>query len=530
MRYRAIAATALALAGAGLPATLSAQVGLTIYSDGRVLVRRSVPAALAAGMSTHRLSLGALDPASVFALDSGVTLTGSSYDESVDEQNTMRRAVGQTLKFWTGRGIVPGSIALDTVTATVIGVNPERFKLADGRIVFQRPGLPLYPAELVLADPTLALAIRSASARPALRLGYFTQGASWSADYSVILGKGTARVLHVEGVSRGAIIGFGIQNGKAPGGSGIYCLRDTAFVIAGCKIRDNWEAGIAAWQCAPLQIIESEITGNKGSGVTANDSRLQLIHMVFRGNESTTGGGVALTTSEALVRECTFEENRAADGTGGAIYGEDDSSIRTISCTFRGNRAAAGGGAIAGRDSTDVHIRTSVFAANHANTGGAILTDQCTFDVLSCIFTKNRSTTAGSAIQTIGRRVAGVNPLIANNTFYRNGVEAPDGSAIFSVEVAPEIVRNIFVVDSTEKNRAVLEVRGVPRYECNLVYAMDGKVQPPTATTIVGNPAFCDAEEEDFHLRDLSPALVGPCGKVGALGQGCTAFRVVPSH
>jgi hypothetical protein len=193
MRYRAIA-TALALAGASLPATLSAQVGLTIYSDGRVLVRRSVPAALAAGTSTHRLSLGALDPASVFALDSGVTLSGSSYDESVDEQNTMRRAVGQTLKFWTGRGAAPASAALDTVTATVIGVNPERFKLADGRIVFQRPGLPLYPAELVLADPTLALAIRSASARPALRLGYFTQGASWSAAYSVILGKGTARV------------------------------------------------------------------------------------------------------------------------------------------------------------------------------------------------------------------------------------------------------------------------------------------------------------------------------------------------
>jgi hypothetical protein len=176
------------------PVLLDAQISLTIYNDGRVLVRRTLPTPLAPGLSTHRLSLGVLDPASVFALDSGVAVTGGSYDESVDEQNTMRRAVGQTIKFWTGRGGILGSPATDTLTATVVGVNPERFKLADGRIVFQRPGTPLYPAELVLSDPTLALAVRAAAARPSLRLGYFTQGASWNADYSVILGKGTARV------------------------------------------------------------------------------------------------------------------------------------------------------------------------------------------------------------------------------------------------------------------------------------------------------------------------------------------------
>lgn len=180
----------IALAAAVLLARpLSAQVGLTIYNDGGVLVRRTLPLALGSGLSAHRLSLGLLDPASVFALDSGVVIVGSSYDESVDEQNTMRRAVGQPLKFWTGRGA-----ALDTVTVTVLGVNPERFKLPDGRVVFQRPGLPLFPGELVLPDPTLALSIRSAAARPSLRLGYFTQGASWVATYSVILGKGTARV------------------------------------------------------------------------------------------------------------------------------------------------------------------------------------------------------------------------------------------------------------------------------------------------------------------------------------------------
>ena len=170
---------------------LAAQTGLTIYNDGRVLVRRTLPLAIGTGVSNHSLSLGLLDPSSLFALDSGVTVVGSSYDESVDEVNTMRRAVGQTLKFLTGRerGGVP-----DTITATVLGVNPERFRLPGGQVVFNRPGLPLYPAELVLIDPTLSVALRSARSWPSLRVGYFTGGASWNADYSVVLGRGTARI------------------------------------------------------------------------------------------------------------------------------------------------------------------------------------------------------------------------------------------------------------------------------------------------------------------------------------------------
>lgn len=170
---------------------LAAQTGLTIYNDGRVLVRRTLPLTLGSGVSNHRLSLGLLDPASLFALDSGVVVVGSAYDESVDEVNTMRRAVGMALKFLTGR---ERNDVMDTVTATVLGVNPERFRLPGGQIVFQRPGMALYPAELVLTDPTLAVAIRSAISRPSLRLGYFTGGATWSANYSVMLGRGTARI------------------------------------------------------------------------------------------------------------------------------------------------------------------------------------------------------------------------------------------------------------------------------------------------------------------------------------------------
>jgi hypothetical protein len=93
----------------------------------------------------------------------------------------------------------------DTIRATVLGVNPERFRLAGGQVVFNRPGLPLYPAELVLTDPTLAVAVRSARSWPSLRLGYFTTGASWSADYSVVLGRGTARITGQAAIPSGTL-------------------------------------------------------------------------------------------------------------------------------------------------------------------------------------------------------------------------------------------------------------------------------------------------------------------------------------
>jgi len=202
---------------------LAAQTSLTIYNDGRVLVRRTLPVQVPSGLSSQTLPLGHLLPGSLFALDSGVTVTGARYDEAVDEANTMRRAVGQTLRF-----IVPRASGADTVAATVIGASPERFRLADGRVVFQRPGLPMYPAELVLNQPTLALSLRSGSARPNLRLGYFTEGAGWQAEYAVILDRTTARVTGQAVIASGQLgerdaevqllagsVGRAVQGGRA---------------------------------------------------------------------------------------------------------------------------------------------------------------------------------------------------------------------------------------------------------------------------------------------------------------------------
>ena len=170
---------------------LHAQTSLTIYNDSRVLVRRTLPLSLPKGASTQRLALGALDPATLFSLDSSVTVMGLSYDGAVDEGSALRRSVGKRLVF----RLPPGPAgARDTISALVLGVDPLRLQLPDGRISFTPPGAPLYPPDVVVAVPTANLSVRSSQAQDKLRLGYFTGGASWQASYQVVLGKVDARV------------------------------------------------------------------------------------------------------------------------------------------------------------------------------------------------------------------------------------------------------------------------------------------------------------------------------------------------
>jgi hypothetical protein len=187
MRRTTLFTIVLLLLGGG---AAQAQTGFTIYNSGRVLVRRTIPVAVPQGASTHTLGLGTLEAGSLFALDPDVTLVGTAFDASVDEASTIRRAVGRKLVFDTG--VRTNGIA-ETVEAELLAVDPERYRLASGEIVFQRPGRPRYPADLVYLAPTATVAVQSAARKSGLALGWFTGGAGWMAQYQLVLGKGTAR-------------------------------------------------------------------------------------------------------------------------------------------------------------------------------------------------------------------------------------------------------------------------------------------------------------------------------------------------
>ena len=158
---------------------LTAQSSVTIYNDGRVLVRRSFAMDIPKGNSSQWAALGLLDPASLFSLDSTIVIAGATYDPASDYSGTLRRAVGRKLLFKNGK---------DTVSATILGVSPEIYKLADGSVSFASPGVPQFPSELVSVEPVTNLLLRSSQGRKELKLGYFSEGAQWQASYHVMLG------------------------------------------------------------------------------------------------------------------------------------------------------------------------------------------------------------------------------------------------------------------------------------------------------------------------------------------------------
>jgi hypothetical protein len=154
-----------------------------------VLVRRTVDLAVPRGASEQRVTLGTLDPASLFSIDSTVAVTRASYDGAIDEASALRRSVGKRIVFQARL-----ADRIDTMSALVLGVDPLRLQLPDGRVTFAPPGAALYPADVVVAEPTLRLGLESSQSQNRLRLGYFTTGASWQASYQVVLGARDARV------------------------------------------------------------------------------------------------------------------------------------------------------------------------------------------------------------------------------------------------------------------------------------------------------------------------------------------------
>jgi hypothetical protein len=160
-------------------APLAAQTSLSIYRDGRVVVRRTLSQALQQGRNGFTLRVESLDPATLFSPDTTVSITSATVRYPSTSADALVRAVGQTLSFVRAKG--------DTVRATVVRAEPPQFRLSDGRLLLGLPGEPLFPAELVRSAPEAQLVVDASRARQRTEIAYVAQGVSWEALYQVIV-------------------------------------------------------------------------------------------------------------------------------------------------------------------------------------------------------------------------------------------------------------------------------------------------------------------------------------------------------
>lgn len=176
----ALKALWIGLAVGACVAPAAAQTSLSIYGDGRVVVRRSLPQPLEKGRNTLTLKLDGVDAATLFTPDTAVALVSAVSRPATDRASALQGALGQTLTFVRGKG--------DSVRATVLRSTPPQYRLADGRVLLSEPGEPLVPAELVRTVPDVTVVLEATRARPRTDLAYITSGAHWEATYSVLLG------------------------------------------------------------------------------------------------------------------------------------------------------------------------------------------------------------------------------------------------------------------------------------------------------------------------------------------------------
>ncbi len=190
-RRAGLPAFLLAIGGLILPGGALGQTSLVIYRDGRVLTQRTLTLAIPRGTSRHRIELEQFDAGSLAALDSGVVLTEVRYPWQLDEATLYRAMVGRRLVFETYRGVS----GPDTLSALVVGDDPMRFELPGGVVRLSPPGTPLFPRDLVGSARPTFVTIESNRALGRLTLGYVTSGATWQAEYAVVLAAGTAAVV-----------------------------------------------------------------------------------------------------------------------------------------------------------------------------------------------------------------------------------------------------------------------------------------------------------------------------------------------
>jgi len=180
-----------------LAGPLAGQTSLSIYSDGRVVVRRTLAQGLEKGRNALTLQLEDLDPATLFSPDTSAAIVSAVVRAPTDREAALRHAVGQTLAFVVERS----DGRRDTVRASVVRVTPPQYRLSDGRFLLSEPGEPLFPSGLVRAAPEVSLLLEATRPRPRTELAWVAQGASWEASYQVVLAgakcevSGTATIL-----------------------------------------------------------------------------------------------------------------------------------------------------------------------------------------------------------------------------------------------------------------------------------------------------------------------------------------------
>lgn len=158
-------------------------------------------------------------------------------------------------------------------------------------------------------------------------------------------------------------------------GGGITNSSECYCMIKNCAFENNWAkwggGGIYNYNAAAV-IEDCQFKQNScdawGGGVhnTQSHSAAAIKQCMFIGNFSKDGGAIYNRVDAApVITSCTFVDNRATTGIGGAIFA-NHSSIKIDRCGFYSNQAGDDAGGVYANDYSNVVLTNSLFSGNHS--------------------------------------------------------------------------------------------------------------------------------------------------------------------
>ena len=205
---------------------------------------------------------------------------------------------------------------------------------------------------------------------------------------------------------------YEIINSNCPDGNAENCI----FI--------NNSAGDSGGATYGIYAKNSNFTNNHAGGSGgAMDQAGYINHCTFTNNTAEDGSGGAIVFGflrDIVADTCIFTNNHAGDNGGAILLPNSNSHIEllVINCTFTNNTAIGSGGTICA-DKVSLTITQSTIENTNATKGGAIFTNIYTFINSSTIQNSN-ATENGGAIYNEGQ-VYVVNSTIGNSNTNANG-------------------------------------------------------------------------------------------------------------
>ncbi|MFO7653439.1 MAG: right-handed parallel beta-helix repeat-containing protein [Candidatus Krumholzibacteriia bacterium] len=316
---------------------------------------------------------------------------------------------------------------------------------------------------------------------------------------------------------------------------GIWTFTGNDHVVRDTVIRANSGDGLRHGHgetYGSIDIVRCEISGNGGWGVYSNAFEAGDLD-IAGGSVSENGlGGVRSHDYSTTIENCTVSDNL---GTGIAGFPEDDGRI--LACTISGNTGDGIGVASGARFSAVMDAETK--GTNYTISGCEITANGGRGIHVYLMFSSILSGNLVSGNGSTGLELEAYQAFEPQQLTLTGNTVCDNGGAglIHRGDMAWSVDANVIAFNQGE---AVVIDTGVPPHvACTNIFGNTGGdwVAVPDQLGVEGNfsrdPRFCDRENGDYTLLDISPCADGnhpdgaACGPIGALEVGCTAAPAI---